>query len=183
MTHQGGKLPPLVSEREIFKGPFHWRASNCSSSIPPRWNNIPPYLHDLPQTAFGHWSQGSGSGGQQRKRGTALDNTLPTPHTIPNTIDLCRPPTGTPGRSVSRRLNLTLSAIHLFPQGHNVSHKASHLQLPPCPKLPIQVKVHSEGCGAPNKLSKQPSVFGEARSINAPAGGEIPVSEKPLEPI
>lgn len=109
--------------------------------------------------------------------------TLLTPYKIPNTIDLCWPPRELWACSVSIRLNLTLSAIHLFPQGHNVSHKASHLQLPPCRKLPIQVKVHSKGRRAPDKLSKQPSEFKVVLSINVPAGGEIPANEKPLEPI
>lgn len=90
----------------------------------------------------------------ERQRGVQ-DYTQLACHVIPNTIDLCRLPHGRlQPRFVSARLNLTHTAIHLFPQGHNVSHLPSHLQLKLLPKLPIRAKVHSRGCriqiNAPN---------------------------------
>lgn len=99
--HQGSNwqevfTPPLLREQQIFKG----------LSIDVAVIAAVPYLHS--RTTFHLISMtfhrqpsvpgpraGEGEREEEEERG-ALDNTQSTPHAIPNTIDLCWLPMGTP---------------------------------------------------------------------------------------
>lgn len=122
--------PPLLSEQQIFKG----------LSIDVAVIAAVPYLHS--RTTFNLISmtfrrqasvpgpragEGERDNEKQRERCAGL-------HTTDSSCDLQNQSTFVVSlwelqpKSISTRLNLTHSAIHLFPRGHNVSHLPSHLQ-------------------------------------------------------
>lgn len=180
--HQGSNWqevspPPLLSEQQIFKG----------LSIDVAVIAAVPYLHS--RTTFHLISMTfhrqpsvpgprAGAGERERKREVCCThNWLLMQSQTPSTF------VGFPWelqpRSISPRLNLTRSAIHLFPQGHNVSHLPSHLQLKLPLKLPIQAKVHSRGCRAQINAPNSPACVNRCCQSMLLGGDEILVSAKP----
>lgn len=168
----------FINEQPIFKGLFIDVAVNAAVPYRNRkttFRLISMTFHRQPSVP----GPKSGEGERERKRelwcirhNWLLMKSL-TPSTFVGPLWEPQP------RSVSTRLNLTHSAIHFFPQGHNVSHPPPHSQLQVPPKLPIQAKVHSRGMQDPDKCLKQSSVCKQVLSINAPGGDEILVGVKP----
>ena len=148
--------PPLLSEQQTFKGLSIDVA--VIAAVPYRHSRTTFHLismtfHRQPSVPGPRAGEGEGDSEKQRERCAGL-------HTTDSSRDLQNQSTFVVSlwelqpKSISTRLNLTLSAIHLFPRGHNVSHLPSHLQLELLPKLPIQAQAHSRGCrtqiNAPN---------------------------------
>lgn len=89
--------PPHLSEQRIFKDYFIDVAVIAAVqylSARTTFHLISMTFHRQPSVAGPR--AGRGEGGLAEKERGALDSTQLTPRTIPNTIDLCRPPTGTP---------------------------------------------------------------------------------------